>query len=149
MLLFTRGQTVVVWPQGGAGGALRGEGDVVVNVLAPLHQQLGVDLVRPLGGASEYLPADLPWLPTGIQSVSGDESSQTTETLQLHIPTDNFNLPDARVANHSPPVPQSPAIHSRCCATGPVAKRCVFSTLIGFPGATSVKACRDKPCRCA
>lgn len=91
MLLFTRGQTVVVWPQGGTGRALRGEGDVVVNVLAPLHQQLGVDSVRPLGGASEYLLADFPWLSTGMQSVSGDESSQTTETLQLTLVPSSFS----------------------------------------------------------
>lgn len=70
MHVFTRAQTVVVWPQGGAGRALRGEGDVVVNVLAPLHQQLGVDWVRPLNGAPEDLLADLPWLSTEIKSVS-------------------------------------------------------------------------------
>lgn len=81
MHVFTRAQTVVVRPQGGAGGALRGEGDVVVNVLAPLHQQLGVDIVRPLRGAPQYFLADIPWLSTGINTVSGDVSSRTTETL--------------------------------------------------------------------
>lgn len=81
MLVFTRAQTVVVCPLGGAGRVLGGEGDVVVNVLAPLHQQLGVDFVRPLHGAPEYFLADFPWLSTGIKSVSSDVSSQTTETL--------------------------------------------------------------------
>lgn len=80
MHVFTRAQTVVVCPQGGAGRALRGEGDVVVNVLAPLHQQLGVDIVRPLYGAPEYFLADDTWLSTGIKTVSSDVGSQTTET---------------------------------------------------------------------
>lgn len=81
MLVFTRAQTVVVWPQGGAGKVLRGEGDVVVNVLAPLHQQLGVDFVRSLYGAPEYFLADFPRLSTGIKSVSSDVRGQTTETI--------------------------------------------------------------------
>lgn len=66
MHVFTYAQTVAVCPQCGAGRALRGEGDVVVNVLAPLHQQLGVDIVRTLHGAPEYFLADFPWLSTGI-----------------------------------------------------------------------------------
>lgn len=81
MHIFTRAQTVVVRPQGGAGRTLRGEGDVVVDVLAPLHQQLGVDAVRTLRGAPQYFLADFPRLSTGINTVSSDVSSRTTETL--------------------------------------------------------------------
>lgn len=81
MQVLTRAQAVAVRPQGGAGRALRGEGDVVVDVLAPLHQQLGVGIVRPLRGAPQYFLADFPWLSTAINTVSCDVSSGTTGTL--------------------------------------------------------------------
>lgn len=62
MHVVTRSQTVHTGPEGGAAGALRGKCDVMVDVLAPLHQQLGVDAVLPFGGAAQYLLTDVSWL---------------------------------------------------------------------------------------
>lgn len=68
MHVFTRAQTVAARPRASAGAVLGGEGDVVVDVLAPLNQQLGVDLVRPLGGSPQNFLADVPRLSTSINT---------------------------------------------------------------------------------
>jgi len=58
MHIFTGLMTVRVCPKSSSAGALRSKGDVVIDVLAPLHQQLRVGVVSPFAGASDYFPAD-------------------------------------------------------------------------------------------
>lgn len=55
---------VHVCPKGTFTDALRCKGYVMVNVLAPLHQQLRVVIILPFTGAPDYFPADLPRLLT-------------------------------------------------------------------------------------
>lgn len=62
MHVLTRVGTVRPGPESSVVFALGGEGHVVVDVLAPLHQQVRIDAICLLGGAPYYFLADFPWL---------------------------------------------------------------------------------------
>ena len=64
MHVFTCAQTVHPVPKSGTAGGLGGKSHVVVDVLAPLHQQLRVDIVLPFRRGPQYFLAVFPRLLT-------------------------------------------------------------------------------------
>lgn len=64
MHIFTCGQTLHASPKSSTASALRGKGYVMVNVLAPLHQQVRIHIIFPFRGAPQYFLAHFPWLLT-------------------------------------------------------------------------------------
>lgn len=62
MHIFTRVQTAYVGPESSTVGVLWSKGYIMVDVLAPLHQHVGVGFIVPFRRTAHDLHADLSWL---------------------------------------------------------------------------------------
>lgn len=69
--VFARLSTVHPLEKPRFAGALRGERDVVVDVLAPFHKQVRVGIISPFPGAPHYVLADFSYLLTKSDFIAG------------------------------------------------------------------------------